>query len=143
MTRNHPSGRTLDKVQERWEKLQFIDHGQFGWQVKVLGRTQVKNLCQQGLGKGLLIHLSEWAPGVQIFVNTQQRVMPVMLDFNNHMNRMTRPVDASWQPPSPSHSCHSLICSSTKWPRWQRRKVYVGPSTCTAAHQGQTGYSHC
>lgn len=44
-------------------------------------------------GKGLLIHLSEWAPGVQIFVNTQQRVMPVMLDFNNHMNRMTRPVD--------------------------------------------------
>ena len=44
-------------------------------------------------GKGLQIHLSEWAPSMQIFVNTQQRVMPVMLDFNNYVDRMTCPVD--------------------------------------------------
>lgn len=68
MTRNHPSGRTLDRVQERWEELQFIDHGQFGWQVKVLGRTQVENLCQQGLGKrpaDTLIRMGTWCADIR------------------------------------------------------------------------------
>ena len=43
-------------------------------------------------GRGLQIHLSEWAPGVQIFVSTQQRVMPVMY-FDNFVDRMTCPVN--------------------------------------------------
>lgn len=58
--RNLPSGRTLDRVQERWKEFQTYTSSLI-MQVWLAGqdveRTQVENWCQQGLGKRPIVRL--------------------------------------------------------------------------------------